>query len=162
MTYKIELAKIKDLDTIHRLIYNRCLWFSEKGVKGWNVKFYPNKYTQNYFVEQMKINKLFVIKLDNIVCGAMLLKEEDKEYWNNDDCSYYIHHLVTDSNLKGIGKKLIEFAKGQCKENDKKYLRLDCYKESVFLNKYYKNLGFHNVGNGTKGDYHYNLWEMKI
>ena len=101
------------------------------------------------------------------VCAAcahpqMLLKEEDKEYWNNDDCSYYIHHLVTDSNLKGIGKKLIEFAKEQCKENDKKYLRLDCYKESVFLNKYYKNLGFHNVGNGTKGDYHYSLWEMKI
>lgn len=46
--------------------------------------------------------------------------------------------------------------------NNKKYLRLDCYKESVFLNNYYQKIGFNNVGGGTKGRYNYNLWEMKI
>lgn len=55
MAYKIELAKIEDLDTIHKLIYDRCLWFSEKGVKGWNVKSYPNKYDTNYFIEHWKL-----------------------------------------------------------------------------------------------------------
>lgn len=34
MLYKIEKAKIDDLDAIHKLIYDRCLWFREKGVKG--------------------------------------------------------------------------------------------------------------------------------
>lgn len=162
MAYKIELAKIEDLDTIHKLIYDRCLWFSEKGVKGWNVKSYPNKYDTNYFIEQMKINKLFVVKLDSKICGAMLLKDEDKSYWNNEDSSYYIHHLVTDIHLKGVGKELIEYAKEQCKISNKKYLRLDCYKESVFLNSYYQKNGFHHVGDGTIGNYNYNLWEMKI
>lgn len=56
MDYKIEKAKLEDLDAIHKLIYDRCLWFSEKGVKGWNVDFYPNKYDKSYFIEQMKIN----------------------------------------------------------------------------------------------------------
>lgn len=51
MDYKIEKAKIEDLDAIHKLIYDRCLWFSEKGVKGWNVDFYPNKYDKSYFIE---------------------------------------------------------------------------------------------------------------
>lgn len=162
MKYEIELAKIEDLDAICELIYDRCLWFSQKGMKGWSIDFYPNKYDKNYFREQMKINKLFVVKLEHKVCGAMLLKEEDKGYWNNDDASYYIHHLVTVIHLKGIGKKLIEFAKEQCKADYKKYLRLDCYKESTFLNDYYQRIGFTNVGSGINGNYNYNLWEMTI
>lgn len=36
---KVELAKIEDLDAIHKLIYDRCLWFSKKGVKGWDINF---------------------------------------------------------------------------------------------------------------------------
>lgn len=162
MDCKIEKATIEDIDSIHKLIYDRCLWFSKKGVKGWNIEFYPNKYDKNYFIEQMKVNKLLVARLDNKVCGSMLLKEEDKDYWKNDDSAYYIHHLATDINQKGIGKKLIDYAKEQCKINSKEYLRLDCYKESLFLNKYYQNLGFNNVSSGTQGNYNYNLWEMKI
>ncbi len=33
----------------------------------------------------MKINKLFVAKFNNKICGVMLLKDKDKDYWNNDD-----------------------------------------------------------------------------
>ncbi len=33
MDYNISKAKIEDLDAIHKLIYDSCLWFSEKGVK---------------------------------------------------------------------------------------------------------------------------------
>lgn len=162
MNYKIGIAKIEDLDAIHKLIYDRCLWFKKKKVKGWNVKFYPNKYDKNYVLEQMKINKLLVAKIENKVCGVMLLKGEDKNYWNNDDSSYYIHHLATDINLKGVGKKLIDYAIEQCKKDKKEYLRLDCYKESEFLNNYYQKTGFNNVGSGIFGNYNYNLWEMKI
>lgn len=162
MEYKIEKATMDEIDDIHQLIYDRCLWFLEKGVKGWNIEYYPNKYDNNYFIEQMKINKLLVAKLHNKVCGVMLLKEEDRDYWSNDDSSYYIHHLATDINQKGIGKKLIDYAKELCKINNKKYLRLDCYTESFFLNNYYQNLGFNKVGSGKKENYNYNLWEMKI
>lgn len=162
MDDRIEKAKVEDLDAISKLIYNRCLWFSEKGIKGWNVEFYPYKYDKNYFIEQMKINKLFVARLNNKICGVMLLKNEDKDYWDTNDDSYYIHHLATDIALKGIGKKLIDYAKEQCKISNKKYLRLDCHQESEFLNKYYQKVGFNYVGSGTEENYNYNLWEMKI
>lgn len=162
MNYIIEEAKIEDLDAIYKLIYDRCLWFLEKGVKGWNIASYPNKYNKNYFTEQMKINKLLVAKFNNKVCGIMLLKDEDKDYWNNDDPSYYIHHLATDINIKGFGKILIDYAIEQCKKNNKKHLRLDCYQQSNFLNEYYRKMGFNNVGNGTNGNYNFNLWEIEI
>lgn len=162
MDFKIDLAKLEDIEAIHKLIYDRCLWFSEKGVKGWNVAFYPNKYDKSYFTEQMKINKLIVAKFNNEIGGVMLLKDEDKDYWNSDNSSYYIHHLATDFHLKGVGKTLIDYAIEQCKINDKKYLRLDCYQESKFLNEYYKKLGFNKVGSGTDEIYNFNVWEMKI
>ena len=50
VNYKIEKATIEDLDAIHKLIYDRCLWFREKGVKGWNVNSYPHKYGKNYLI----------------------------------------------------------------------------------------------------------------
>lgn len=162
MNYKIELAALEDLNSIHKLIYDRCLWFSKKGVKGWNINFYPNKYNQAYFKEQMNINKLFVVKDKNKICGVMLLKEEDSDYWDENLSSYYIHHLATDINKKGIGKLLINFAIEQCKKDNKSYLRLDCYKTSLFLNNYYKKLGFSNVGNGIKEGYEFNLWELVV
>ena len=124
MDYKIELARIEDLDAIHKLIYDRCLWFSKKGVKGWSVEYYPNKYNQEYFEKQMQINKLYVIKMYNNVCGVMRLKEVDSDYWEDNPSSYYIHHLATDINKKGIGKILINFAIEQCKKDNKSRLRL--------------------------------------
>lgn len=110
----------------------------------------------------MKINKLFVAKFNNKICGVMLLKNEDEDYWNNNDSSYYLHHLATDVNLKGVGKALINYAIEQCRINNKKYLRLDCYQESKFHNKHYEKLSFYKVGNGTDKNYNFNLWEMKI
>ena len=162
MEYKIENSKEEDLDTISNLIYSRCVWFKEKNIPGWDLNFYPNKYNKNYFKEQMQKNKLFVAKANNKVCGVMLLKEEDSTYWPDNESSYYIHHLVTDIKLKGVGKKLIIYAIDQCKKENKKFLRLDCYQKSQFLNEYYKKLGFINVGKGTNVNYKYNLWEMKI
>ena len=162
MDYKIRKAKIEDLDAIYRLVYERCLWFSKKGFKGWEKSSYLNNYGKSYFSEQMKINKLFVLKLNNEICGSMLLKDKDEDYWGNDDSSYYIHHLVTDVNSRGIGKILLSYAIEQCKINNKKYLKLDCYQESKFLNEYYSKLGFNYAGSGTKKDYNYNLWEIPI
>lgn len=162
MDIKIESATLSDINDICKIIYNRCVWFSNNKLKGWQIDFYPNEYNKEYFVEQMKINKLFVAKSNNKVCGVMLLKDKDLDYWKDEENSYYVHHLATDTNFKGVGRKLIDYAKEECKLNNKKYLRLDCYKESIFLNNYYKNIGFNNVGSGSQEDYNYNLWEMEI
>ena len=92
----------------------------------------------------------------------MVLKSEDLDYWKDVEPSYYLHHLVTDTNYKGLGKKIISFATSECKKDNKKYLRLDCYKDSLFLNNYYQKLGFKKVGSEDTKYYSYNLWELKI
>lgn len=159
---EITLANINDLKDIHQILVGRCIWLNDHGIKQWNQNNYPKKYSINYFSEQMKINKLFVAKDNKSVVGVMLLKNEDKTYWQDDKQAYYIHHLATNSNYKGIGIELIKFAIKEAKLNNKDYLRLDCVKSNLKLNNYYKLLGFKIVGFGKYGSYYYNLLELKI
>jgi len=166
MDYKIEKAKLEDIDDIFKIIYERCLWFEEKGIYGWELESYTIKYDKEYFKKQMKINELYVAKLKGKICGVMLLKKEDKNFWSDNASSYYIRHLTTDINLKGVGECLIKYAIELAKINKKEYLRLDCYQESEFLNNYYQKFGFINVGKGENideiEDYKYNLYQMKL
>lgn len=162
MNYKIERAKENDIDIILNLIYERLKWFKEKNYVGWDIDLYLDEYDKDYFLEQIKINELYALKINNKICGVMLLKKEYEDYWEYDIESYYIHHLGIDIHYRNLGNKLIEYAIKRCRETNKKSLRLDCYKESKFLNSYYASLGFKNVGNGIDDYYVYNLWEMKI
>ena len=109
----------------------------------------------------MKNHKLYVVKQENKVIGVFLLKENDKIYWNNDDSAYYIHHLATKIGYTGIGTKILNFIEKLAKENSKKYIRLDCKKSNVELNRYYQKQGFIYKGSGEE-PYSHNLWEKEI
>lgn len=85
---------------------------------------------------------MYVAKYDETIAECMLLKNKDEDYWQDDETSYYIHHLATDIIYKGIGKSLINFAINKARNDNKEYLRLDCFKSNINLNNYYKNLGF--------------------
>ena len=158
----IEPAKVFELETIHKLIYDRCVWFDENKIKGWSPSIYPQKYPVEYFKEQMTINKVFVAKVDGVIQGVMVLKHIDKNFWEDDEPAYYIHHLATDVNSRGVGKELIKFAIEQCKKDGKKYLRLDCYSDSLFLNSYYPKVGFRSAGHGVFKNYNFSRWEFVI
>ena len=85
---------------------------------------------------------MYVAKYDETIAECMLLKNKDEDYWQDDETSYYIHHLATDIIYKGIGKSLINFAINKARNDNKEYLRLDCFKSNINLNNYYKNLEF--------------------
>lgn len=155
MDIKIEIAKEKDIETIHDLIVKRCKWFDENSIKQWDMS-YAKRYDKDYFKNQINTNLMYVAKYDETIAGCMLLKNKDEDFWQDDEPSYYIHHLATDILYKGIGKSLINFAINKARNDNKEYLRLDCFKSNIKLNNYYKNLGFEEKG------YTYNLWEFKI
>lgn len=117
---------------------------------------YAKRYDKDYFKNQINTNLMYVAKYDETIAGCMLLKNKDEDFWQDGEPSYYIHHLATDILYKGIGKSLINFAINKARNDNKEYLRLDCFKSNIKLNNYYKNLGFEEKG------YTYNLWEFKI
>ena len=160
--YKILLAIEEDLEQINKLYADRVKWFNENNIEQWGNN-YPNRYNVLYLKEQMKINKLYVMKNENKVIGSMLLKNEDSKYWEDTDNAYYIHHLVTDINTRGIGLELIKFAIEECINDRKEYLRLDTVSKNNWLTEYYQKLGFEILGSKEiKKGVEEKLWQMKI
>lgn len=162
MNYEIILATDEDIIEFHKIIMSRCKWLEEKNINQWKITSYPIKYDINYFMEQR--NNLYIIKKEKKVCGGMLLKTNDEEYWydSNEVNAYYIHHLATKIGTKGLGKELIKFAINKSKKDNKNYLRLDCVAQNDKLNEYYKQLGFEYNGKIEIKDWIENLWQINL
>lgn len=161
MEDKISLALETDLEQINQLYIKRIKWFNDHNIKQWSER-YAYIYDVSYLKEQMKINQLYVVKNDGIVLGSMLLKNDDNQIWSSNDNAYYIHHLVTDINVRGVGVQLIKFAIKKCIDDGKDYLRLDTVSKNIWLNDYYKKLGFEFYGYKEMKGGAENLWQMKI
>lgn len=161
-TFQIKLAKEEDLEAMHLLIVDRCKWFIEQQISQWKLEYYPIHYNVEYFREQMKENELYVVKDKNKIIGMVLLKNEDPTYWQDEKKAFYIHHLTTHIDYHGIGKMLIQFAIERAKKCGKEYLRLDCFRSNVKLNKYYESLGFELCGSGGDERYYYHLRQRKV
>ena len=157
----IELAKKNDITSIIEILKQRCDWFRENNIKQWTDDYYIDRYNFDYFSKEMNINKLYVVRINEEIVGVFLLKDEDKTYWNDNKNAYYIHHLATKVQHKGLGKKILKFIVDLAKENGKMCIRIDCMKNNEKLNKYYLSKGFVLKGSGEV-PYKHNLLEMEM
>ena len=159
-TAVIGLASEEDVNDIVQLIEKRCLWFREKGLPGWSIEDYPVRYNREYFRESMQSGKLITAKIEGVLAGTMLLRTTDPEYWQDACSAYYIHHLATDPEIHGLGRKMVGYARKLCEEEGKDYLRLDYDVRSPFLGKYYDSLGFNDAGGGKTRHFEYRLMQL--
>ncbi len=157
----IELAKESDILDILEILKQRCEWFKKNKIEQWGDWYYTELYNTDYFIKIMKIYKLYVVRQKGEVIGAFLLKTQDNKYWRDDKNAYYIHHFVTKLGYKNLGTEMLKFIEKLAKQNEVKYLRLDCMKENEKLNKYYENHGFINKGEGQE-PYPHRLWEKEV
>lgn len=149
--YEIVKAKLSDIDSIIKLIKDRIKWMDEKGINQWNKTDYVGRYPKEYFEEN--IDYFYIAKKDNKIVGEYALYEEDVR-WPNKRNGYYIHHLATDLNEKGLGKIMILYAEELAKINDKEVVRFDSQIGNDSLSKYYDDLGYFVCG--TCNDLLYN------
>ena len=108
--YIFQKAMNEDIDEILILIQKRIKWMDENNISQWNKTNYLKYYPQNYYEELVSKGQLYVVKYGdlNSVIGAFALLEQDK-CWNDSSQSYYIHNLVTDIGVSGIGATIIKF-----------------------------------------------------
>jgi len=160
--YIFKQANTADVDKILKLIQKRIKWMEEHNINQWKDNYFKS-YPKEYFEARVFKGQLFVVKVemsDNII-GAVTLSEEDS-YWDDNIQSYYIHNLVSDGEVSGIGTKIIAFSEKIAIERGVNMIRLDCQASNDKLNNYYYNLGFHLVGTVQDGDYIGNKREKKL
>ena len=158
---QIKLAQKADVPEILKIIKQRCDWFAENHINQWGSWYYEEVYDEKYFLQAMKNFSLYVVKNENEVVGAFLLKYESETYWKDKEKAVYLDHFVTKLGNPKLGEEILNFIQKLAKEKGLDYLRLECMRSNPKINKYYQNHGFQNKGEGDE-PYQYRLWERKI
>ena len=152
--YIFQKAMNEDVDEILILIQKRIRWMDENNISQWNKTNYLTYYPKKYYEELVSKGQLYVVKYGdlNAVIGAVALLEQD-ELWDGSLQSCYIHNLVTDIGVSGIGATIINFCEQIAIKHGKNKIRLDCQASNHKLNEYYSGLGFEYVEMVQDGNY---------
>lgn len=156
MDYQFGFADESVLEQIYTLIDRRIQWMDEVGIRQWNVTDYWDVYPREHYIEQMRQNRLYVLKRmpEGTVVGTAVLYETDDRWPDGQDVSaYYVHHFAAAPEEKGAGKILLGHLEELARTDGKGALRLDCADDNPRLNRYYEEKGYLPAGTCADGVY---------
>lgn len=154
---RFEIANLEQLPEIYQLYNNRTTWFKENNIKQWSRYVMRHK---DEFVLAIKNENYYILKKDKEIIGGFELSNNPGYFIDNGE-SLYLNKVVTKVGYKNVGKYIFMICRDIAKNNNKKYLRLDCIKWNKKLNEIYEKHGFKLVGCG-KSDYEYCLREYNV
>lgn len=141
---RFRMANSDDLPMIKEMYGKIIEEMYKNDIKIWN-EYYPCE----CFLEDIELNRLFVLENDVEVVAACTLcnsnSGEDVIKWNEETKDvWYIDRLGVNVNYlrQGIGQALISNVKNYAKENGKKYLRLFVVDVNIPAIKLYEKAGF--------------------
>ena len=144
--FKIELAKINDLDRVKKIAYDCALEMISRKIFQWDEN-YPNI---EIFKKDIDNQNLYVYRDNSIVLGCIMLSLSKDEVYDNvkwltkDEKNLYVHRLAVDPKYqkKGIGKLLMDFAEEYGLKNGLKSVRLDTFSKNDRNNKFYRSRNY--------------------
>ena len=165
MDYQFDLADESVLEAVYALIDRRIDWMDAVGIRQWNVTDYWGVYPKEHYVEQMRHDRLFVLKraADGAVVGTAVLYETDPRWPDGETASaYYVHHFAASPDEKGAGAVLLRHLEKYTRQKGKAALRLDCADGNTRLNRYYREKGYSPCGTCVDGLYRGILQEKPL
>jgi len=144
--FKIELAKINDLDRVKKITSDCALEMISRKIFQWDEN-YPNI---EIFKKDIDNQNLYVYRDNSIVLGCIMLSLSKDEVYDNvkwltkDEKNLYVHRLAVDPKYqkKGIGKLLMDFAEEYGLKNGLKSVRLDTFSKNDRNNKFYRSRNY--------------------
>ena len=110
MTYRFEPAKPEEVPGVFSLFVRRVAWMKEKHICQWD-QYYLDVYPLSYYQSQQEKGRLYVLKEKERIAGAVVLLSADDRWPDGQSASaFYLHNLVTDPYVKGVGRELLREA----------------------------------------------------
>lgn len=154
--YALRPARPEEIGEIFSLYEKRVHWMDEKGIRQWNDYDYLSVYPADYYREMQEKSRLYVLAdaaAGKIASAVVLLPEDERWEEDEEKAAIYVHNLVADTTASGAGRALLTAVEALGRARGKRYMRLDCAADSVFLNDYYEALGYHAIGRCQDGPY---------
>ena len=156
MDYTLKPAEIIEVEDIFRLYERRVRWMDDHGVRQWNTTGYLDRYPISYYMEQCRLGTLYSFRSteEDILVGAVVLLPDDERWLDKADVpAYYVHNLVSNPDVKGLGTRILAEAERIAIGHGKHFIRLDCAADNPFLNEYYASKGYKEAGLCVDGPY---------
>ncbi|MFL5764831.1 MAG: GNAT family N-acetyltransferase [Bacteroidia bacterium] len=100
--------------------------------------------------KEISEKRQYKIIIDQQVACIFCIAWNDPLIWGERDKepSVYVHRIVTDPAFRGRNfvNEIVRWALNFCRENDRKYLRMDTWGDNDKLRDYYSKCGFELLG----------------
>lgn len=146
-TYLFRKAEKQEVPMVFDLIMRRVAWMDQVGIRQWNTTKYDECYPQEYYEKRRQKDELFVLEerpSGCLVCVGALFHEDAR--WPDPESAYYLHHLASAVDAKGVGSIFLQEAEKYTKKQGKTYLRLDSAVGNTVLEEYYTSRGYVEAG----------------
>jgi GNAT superfamily N-acetyltransferase len=164
-TIEIRLADKSEMYIGFSLLRDAALWLKEKDIDYWQNWMNPYDSSFNWIREGFDANQFYYVLKEAKIVGMFRLQWNDEQFWGvQEDNAGYIHSFTTDRRFygQGLGLQILKLIEDMCKQNHKKYARLDCGAHIEALCTYYENAGYVSVGEVALGRYRLRLYEKEL
>lgn len=162
---EIRLADKSEMKIGVALLQEAAIWLKEKNIDYWQNWLDPHHPSFQWIQEGFDANEFYFVLHDSTIVGMFRLQWNDEQFWGiQEDDAGYIHSFTTDRNHQGegLGRQILTMIEEMCKQNHKKYVRLDCGAHIESLCNYYEKAGFVSVGEVSLGRHQLRLYEKKL
>lgn len=146
---KIRKAKKEEKEIALELLKEAALWLNKIDVDYWQHWINPTEDFLLWLNDGFDKGQIYYASLNSEIVGMFRLQWSDEMFWGKqEDNAGYIHSLTVRRKFynQGIGQKILNIIEDICRDNGKKYLRLDCGENITKLCEYYEKNGFHKKG----------------
>jgi ribosomal protein S18 acetylase RimI-like enzyme len=126
-------------------------WLQSRGVEQWS----PGEVSVDRVRRQIEAGQWYVVRRHERVLAALRLLNEDPEVWGaQKDSALYVHGLVTDRDVAGMGfgASVLRWVERIAVQQGKSWVRLDCVASNERLRHFYREQGFLEVGSHSFGE----------
>jgi len=143
----IRLAEPSDLAAVVSLRVEAETWLHAAGIAQWIDR---ERGIRN-LREGIEAGTTYVAAdAEQDVAATLTLSGPDFDFWRKEDQpdqALYLYKFIIGSDYRGtgLGDELLDWACEQAQEAGKRWLRLDCWRENISLQRYYLRRGFEHV-----------------
>lgn len=150
---QIKRAQPDDLAAILTILAEAAQRLHARGIQQWAFPPPPGLATR--MVHEIAAGFAYLVRQQpsGTAIGTFRLRPQD-DYWPADDLAGYVHSLAVCNSAQGygIGQALLGWIQAELRQQQRRYLRLDCMANNQALRHYYEAQGFVYRGDVVDGE----------
>ncbi|MGW1189293.1 GNAT family N-acetyltransferase [Streptomyces sp. NPDC002559] len=145
----IRPATLADAEALMELRLEAEQWLAQAGINQWRDPATRTPALQKWR-RDISAGRTWVVDEDAAVIATVTLAPPDADFWgewDHPENAVYVAKLITARSVKGqgIGGLLLDWAGAQARHRGLPWIRLDCWRSNIALQRFYLQEGFHHV-----------------